>query len=167
MGDRDLLEGVDWKLMPGHRVGLVGANGAGKSTLLRCLTGQRVVSSGRATPFPCLVSPCPLGPSHHHRSHAHVLLGPFTPPPPHHHPCPMHPLAPSQVDAGKMTVAHKIELGYLEQTAVSGSDRSVWDEARSRMTDLLEAEALLEEAGRAMERGEWAESPSRDETRGL
>ena len=43
VGDRDLLEGISWRLMPGHRVGLVGANGAGKSTLLRCLTGVRQV----------------------------------------------------------------------------------------------------------------------------
>lgn len=43
VGDRDLLEDVSWRLMPGSRVGLVGANGAGKSTLLRCLTGVRQV----------------------------------------------------------------------------------------------------------------------------
>jgi hypothetical protein len=34
---------------------------------------------------------------------------------------------------GKLVVAPKVELGYLEQTAVSGSTRSVWDEARSQM----------------------------------
>jgi ABC-type multidrug transport system fused ATPase/permease subunit len=28
-GERDLLEGVNWRMMPGQRVGLVGANGAG------------------------------------------------------------------------------------------------------------------------------------------
>jgi ABC-type glutathione transport system ATPase component len=33
-GDRDLMSGVGWRLMPGDRVGLVGPNGAGKSTLL-------------------------------------------------------------------------------------------------------------------------------------
>lgn len=35
---------------------------------------------------------------------------------------------------GKLLVAPKVEMGYLEQTAVSGSTRSVWDEARSQMT---------------------------------
>ena len=63
VGDRDLLEGVSWRLMPGDRVGLVGSNGAGKSTLLKCLTGVR------------------------------------------------------PVDAGRMVVAHKVELGYLEQAS--------------------------------------------------
>ncbi|GAX72848.1 hypothetical protein CEUSTIGMA_g303.t1 [Chlamydomonas eustigma] len=100
VGDRDLLEGVSWRVMPGNRVGLVGANGAGKSTLLRCLTGVR------------------------------------------------------QVDAGRLVVAHKVEMGYLEQTAVSGSDRTVWEEARSRMTELLKAEEMLESAGKAMEQGD-------------
>eukprot|EP00798_Chlamydomonas_sp_ICE-L_P029123 gene29123-32341_t len=81
VGDRDLLTDVEWKLMPGHRVGLVGANGAGKSTLLKCLIGSR-----------------------------------------------------------------QVEVGYLEQTAVSGSTLTVWEEARSRMTNLLEAEALMDAA---------------------
>ena len=30
----------------------------------------------------------------------------------------------------------------------------MWDEARSRMTDLLEAEAMLDRAGLAMEKGD-------------
>lgn len=42
-GERDLLQDVEWRLMPGHRVGLVGANGAGKSTLLRAMAGLRTV----------------------------------------------------------------------------------------------------------------------------
>lgn len=33
-GERDLLDGVDWRMMPGQRVGLVGANGAGAFPLL-------------------------------------------------------------------------------------------------------------------------------------
>ena len=100
VGDRDLLESVSWKLLPGQRVGLVGANGAGKSTLLKCLTGQR------------------------------------------------------PVDAGNLIISNKVEMGYLEQTAVSGSDRTVWEEARSRMTDLLAAEEMLAKAGKAMEDGD-------------
>jgi ATP-binding cassette subfamily F protein uup len=43
VGERDLLTDVDWRLMPGHRVGLVGANGAGKSTLLKAMGGLRTV----------------------------------------------------------------------------------------------------------------------------
>ena len=39
---------VSWRMMPGHRVGLVGSNGCGKSTLLRCLTGVNMTrTTGR------------------------------------------------------------------------------------------------------------------------
>ena len=48
---------------------------------------------------------------------------------------------PAQIDAGKLLVAHKVEVGYLAQTAVSGSESTVWQEARSQMTRLLKAEA--------------------------
>ncbi|KAL0040705.1 hypothetical protein WJX79_002387 [Trebouxia sp. C0005] len=98
-GHRDLLEDVSWRLMPGQRVGLVGANGCGKSTLLRCLSGHR------------------------------------------------------RVDNGRLVVGNRVEMGYLEQTAVSGSDRTVWEEARSRMTELIEAEAAIDAASQAASLG--------------
>lgn len=46
-----------------------------------------------------------------------------------------------------------MQVGYLEQTAVSGSDRPVWAEVRSQMTTLVAAEAALEAAGLAAENG--------------
>ena len=46
-GKRTLLDGVDWNLGPGDRVGVVGVNGAGKSTLLKLLVGQQEPDSGR------------------------------------------------------------------------------------------------------------------------
>ncbi|GBF92144.1 hypothetical protein Rsub_04491 [Raphidocelis subcapitata] len=100
VGERDLLQEVDWKLMPGHRVGLVGANGAGKSTLLRAMAGLRTIQAGR------------------------------------------------------LVVAPKVELGYLSQTAVSGSTRTVWEEARSQMHAMLRAEAAMEVASHAMAAGD-------------
>ncbi len=100
-GDRDLLSDVEWRLMPGHRAGLVGANGCGKSTLLRCLAGLR------------------------------------------------------PVDVGSARVAERVQVGYLEQTAVGGSRRSVWQEARSRMTGLVTAERDMRRAEKELEQGAW------------
>jgi len=40
IGNRDLLDSVDWNLQPGKRFALIGPNGAGKTTLLRILTNE-------------------------------------------------------------------------------------------------------------------------------
>ncbi|PID56749.1 ABC transporter [candidate division KSB3 bacterium] len=40
IGDRKLLNGVDWILQAGKRAALIGPNGAGKTTMLRILTGE-------------------------------------------------------------------------------------------------------------------------------
>jgi ATPase subunit of ABC transporter with duplicated ATPase domains len=45
-GGRLLVEGVDFALYPGDKVGLVGRNGAGKTTLLRTLAGLRSSAAG-------------------------------------------------------------------------------------------------------------------------
>jgi ATP-binding cassette subfamily F protein 3 len=50
------------------------------------------------------------------------------------------------LDHGRVVVRGDVVLGYLPQTAVSGSTRSVWDEARSRMASL---DALRERLQRA------------------
>ncbi len=46
-GKKVLLDGVDWNIGPGDRVGVVGVNGAGKSTLLKLLVAQQLPDSGR------------------------------------------------------------------------------------------------------------------------
>ncbi|MFZ1996937.1 MAG: ATP-binding cassette domain-containing protein, partial [Solirubrobacteraceae bacterium] len=45
-GDRTVLHGVDLRVDPGSRIGLVGPNGAGKSTLLRILAGRETPDGG-------------------------------------------------------------------------------------------------------------------------
>ncbi|KAJ9530875.1 hypothetical protein QJQ45_028849, partial [Haematococcus lacustris] len=99
-GDRDLLEEVSLRVMPGQRWGLVGSNGCGKSTLLKALCGFR------------------------------------------------------PIDAGRLIVAPKVEVGYLAQTAVSGSQRTVYQEARSQMTSLLKAEEDMRLAERDLAAGD-------------
>ncbi|MGE2834652.1 ABC-F family ATP-binding cassette domain-containing protein [Mycobacterium sp. SMC-4] len=44
---RTVLDGVDWSIGPGARIGLVGVNGTGKTTVLRLLLGELEPTSGR------------------------------------------------------------------------------------------------------------------------
>jgi len=46
LGGRPVLDGVDWLIGPGDRIGLLGANGTGKTTLLRLLAGMLPASAG-------------------------------------------------------------------------------------------------------------------------
>lgn len=43
---RVLLDGVDWSIGPGARIGLVGVNGTGKTSVLRLLTGELSPTAG-------------------------------------------------------------------------------------------------------------------------
>jgi ATP-binding cassette ChvD family protein len=45
-GDRELIEGLNFKLPPGGIVGIIGPNGAGKTTLFRMIMGQETPDSG-------------------------------------------------------------------------------------------------------------------------
>jgi len=49
MGDKQLIEGLDFALPPGGIVGVIGPIGAGKSTLFKMLTGQEQPDSGTIT----------------------------------------------------------------------------------------------------------------------
>ncbi|WP_291052275.1 ABC-F family ATP-binding cassette domain-containing protein [Herbiconiux sp.] len=46
-GDKLVLEGVEWRIAPGERTGILGVNGAGKSTLLGLVTGAVQPTTGR------------------------------------------------------------------------------------------------------------------------
>ncbi|MDP5307174.1 energy-dependent translational throttle protein EttA [Paracoccus spongiarum] len=49
MGDKLLIENLDFALPPGGIVGVIGPNGAGKSTLFRMLTGNEAPDEGNIT----------------------------------------------------------------------------------------------------------------------
>ena len=46
MGDKQLIDGLDFSLPPGGIVGVIGPNGAGKSTLFKMLTGHEKPDDG-------------------------------------------------------------------------------------------------------------------------
>jgi ABC transport system ATP-binding/permease protein len=46
VGDREILDGVDWSIGPGARIGLVGVNGTGKTSVLRLLAGELHPAAG-------------------------------------------------------------------------------------------------------------------------
>ena len=47
IGDKNLIEKLDWNIGPGDRIALVGVNGAGKTTLMRTLYGDHKFSAGK------------------------------------------------------------------------------------------------------------------------
>ena len=46
-GDREVLRGIEWRIAPGERTGILGVNGAGKSTLLALIAGALPPTVGR------------------------------------------------------------------------------------------------------------------------
>ncbi|QNA88003.1 ABC transporter ATP-binding protein [Massilia sp. Dwa41.01b] len=50
-GTTPILASLDWQVMPGQVIGLLGRNGAGKSTLLECLLGLRETDGGSVRIF--------------------------------------------------------------------------------------------------------------------
>ncbi|RDH75466.1 ABC transporter ATP-binding protein [Mycolicibacterium moriokaense] len=46
VGDRLILDGIDWSIGPGARIGLVGVNGTGKTSVLRLLAGELPPAAG-------------------------------------------------------------------------------------------------------------------------
>ena len=49
-------------------------------------------------------------------------------------------------DSGRIACPAELEVAYLEQVGVSGSSKTVWEEARSRMTHVIAAEQAVEKA---------------------
>src|SRR6476646_912703 len=48
-GSRQILEGLDFDVEAGVRMGVIGPNGGGKSTLLRILAGEETADAGELT----------------------------------------------------------------------------------------------------------------------
>ena len=59
-----------------------------------------------------------------------------------------------QMEEGKAIVAPKVKVGYLKQTAVSGSIKTVAEEAASEMIEINEAAAKCRAAEKAIEEGD-------------
>lgn len=163
-GGRDLLTGATWRLLPGQRTGLVGVNGCGKSTLLRALVGRGdfngYVALSLDTELAYLEQTWVLHPI---LSYEEVPLS-----------CSL--FASSYLSftwSKRLPLLDKVEvlswailvcacgvavclklLVFSVCRAVSGSTRTVWDEARSRMVAINTALEEMEAAEKAVERGE-------------
>ena len=90
-GAQFIVEGVDWRIEPNAKWGLVGGNGVGKSTLLKAITEE--------IPYD-----------------------------------------------GKIIVGSTQAVGYLQQTAVSGSTKTILEEASSAQQHIVKAREELERA---------------------
>lgn len=62
-----------------------------------------------------------------------------------------------RMDQGRAIVAPKIDVGYLRQTAVAGSTKTVFEEASSEMKKIQEARARMEEAEMAITEGDTSD----------
>ena len=45
-GERIILDAIDWEILEGEKVGIVGNNGCGKSTLLEIIAGELIPTKG-------------------------------------------------------------------------------------------------------------------------
>jgi ATP-binding cassette subfamily F protein 3 len=63
-----------------------------------------------------------------------------------------------RMDEGVALVAPKIDVGYLRQTSVSGSIRTVFEESASEMKEINEAKARMEEAEGAISAGDTSDA---------
>jgi ATP-binding cassette, subfamily F, member 3 len=62
------------------------------------------------------------------------------------------------MDSGQALVHSKIRVGYLKQSAVSGSTKTVYEEARSEMTVIEEARMQLEACTKIVEDGDYSDA---------
>lgn len=60
-GEHTVLSGLNLKIHPGEKLGILGRNGAGKSTLIRILSGAEQPTSGRVTRSMSLSWPLAFG----------------------------------------------------------------------------------------------------------
>mmetsp|Transcript_22576 Transcript_22576/g.40395 ORF Transcript_22576/g.40395 Transcript_22576/m.40395 type:complete len:628 (-) Transcript_22576:136-2019(-) len=62
-----------------------------------------------------------------------------------------------RMDSGKALVHSNVRVGYMRQTAVSGSVSTVYDEAKSEMTALVDAQEVLDATTKTVECGDYCE----------
>jgi len=62
-----------------------------------------------------------------------------------------------RMDSGQALVHSNVRVGYLKQSAVSGSTKTVFEESRSEMTYIEEAREQLEIATKVVEDGEFSD----------
>lgn len=62
-----------------------------------------------------------------------------------------------RMDSGKALVHSNVRVGYMRQTAVSGSTKTVYEEAKSEMTALEDAREVLDVATKRVEDGDYSE----------
>lgn len=62
-----------------------------------------------------------------------------------------------RMDSGKALVHSNVRVGYMRQTAVSGSTKTVYEEAKSEMTALEDAQDELDATTKIVEDGDFSE----------